>query len=78
MITSVKAPLQAAVRHYSTETIRTSDYSFQMKRSENIFLNIDAVQCGVGGINSWGSIPLAPYRLMEKSYSYAYRMSAVR
>jgi hypothetical protein len=26
----------------------------------------------VGGINSWGSVPLEQYRLNKKTYSYAY------
>ena len=78
LISSVDKPLQASARYYSTETMRDSEYSFQMERSENIFLNIDGAQCGVGGINSWGSRPLQKYRLEEKKYSFAYRMSAVK
>ena len=77
LVTAVSAPLQVAARHYSTATMRDNDYSFQMERSANIFLNIDAAQCGVGGINSWGSIPLTKYRLTKKNYSYAYRMQTV-
>jgi len=77
LVSSVDQPLQVAARHYSTDTMRNSDYSFQMERSSDIFLNVDAAQCGVGGINSWGSIPLKPYRLTEKKYSYSYRMQAV-
>ena len=77
-VESVGTPLQAAVRHYSTATMRDSEYSFQMERSNNIFLNIDGAQCGVGGINSWGSRPLDKYRLLDKRYSFAYRLSAVK
>ena len=78
LITAVDKPLQASARHYSTDTMRKSEYSFQMERSDNIFLNIDGAQCGVGGINSWGSIPLKPYRLTDKKYSFSYRISAVK
>ena len=54
--------------------MRESDYSFQMDRSDFIHLNIDAAQSGVGGINSWGSIPLKPYRLRDVHVEYSYRL----
>lgn len=69
------APLSLSARFYSEETMRDSDYSFQMERSGFIHLNIDAAQSGVGGINSWGSVPLKPYRLRDEVYQYSYRLS---
>ena len=54
--------------------MRESAYSFQMERAENIFLNIDAVQCGVGGNNSWGARALDPYRPLKTTYRYGYRL----
>ncbi len=68
------APLGFGARFYSTDTMRTSDYSFQMERSEKIFVNIDAGQSGVGGINSWRWPPLEQHRLNENIYAYAYRL----
>ena len=59
-------------RFYSNETMRNSAYSFQMDRSDSIFLTIDASQSGVGGINSWKESPLDENRLLEKYYSYSY------
>lgn len=38
----------------------------------NTYLNIDLSQRGLGGDNSWGATPHAPYRLKEKSYSYGF------
>lgn len=66
--------LGIGARHYSRQTMFDSQYSFQMERSNDIFLNIDATQSGVGGINSWNATPLEPYRLNAKAYRYAYRM----
>mgnify|MGYP001602076231 CR=1 FL=1 len=68
------APLGIGARHYSASTMRDSKYSFQMERSKNIILNIDAAQSGVGGINSWRATPLEPYRLTEQKYQYSYRL----
>jgi len=67
-------PIGIGARHYSAQTMRESDYSFQMERSEDIFLNIDATQSGVGGINSWSAPPLEKHRLNAKTYRYAYRL----
>src|SRR5690606_10440157 len=43
-----------------------------IKPRQNVFLNVDLKQRGVGGDNSWGALPHQPYRLLEKQYSYSY------
>ncbi len=73
-IAAVGNPLGIGARFYSAETMRESDYSFQMQRSDHIFLNIDAAQSGVGGINSWAAPPLKKHRLNKDKYTYAYRL----
>jgi beta-galactosidase len=67
-------PLSLGARFYSAETMRESKYSFQMERSGRIHLNIDAAQSGVGGITSWGAVPLKPYRLFADHVEYSYRL----
>jgi len=66
--------LMFGAKFYDRETIRNSAYSFEMTRSEQIFLNIDLGQMGVGGITSWKDIPDAAYRLQNKPTEYAFRM----
>ncbi len=66
--------LEVGARYYSAQTLRDSAYAFQMERSENIFLDIDAVQCGVGGDNAWGAGAMDVYRALESKYKYAYRL----
>ena len=43
-----------------------------IKPRNEVYLNIDLRQRGVGGDNSWGAQPHDPYRLLEKKYSYSY------
>ena len=57
--------------------MESNKYAFQMERSENILLNIDHRQMGVGGNNSWGALPLKPYRLADKAYDYSYRIRPI-
>jgi beta-galactosidase len=39
-----------------------------------IFLNVDLVQRGVGGDDSWGALPHQQYRLLEKNYEYGFEI----
>jgi beta-galactosidase len=45
-----------------------------IKPRNNVFLNIDLRQRGVGGDNSWGALPHNQYRLLDKKFSYSYRI----
>jgi len=40
-------------------------------------LNLDYLQCGVGGDDSWGARTHVEYRLTGKEYSYSFRMKAI-
>ncbi|RZJ78242.1 MAG: hypothetical protein EOO47_14450, partial [Flavobacterium sp.] len=42
-----------------------------------VFLSVDLKQRGVGGDDSWGALPHAQYRLMDKKYSYSYTVSLI-
>ncbi|MCY4153704.1 MAG: DUF4981 domain-containing protein [Gammaproteobacteria bacterium] len=66
------ALLSTAVRHYSKNTMEASDYAFEMARAEHIFVNIDHLQLGVGGNDSWGSIAMADYLPEAPEYQFAY------
>lgn len=41
-------------------------------------LNIDRMQMGVGGIDSWRSWPLEQYRLPFKNYSYTFQIKPIK
>ncbi len=42
------------------------------------YLNVDLLQRGLGGDNSWGARPHEPYQLKEKAYSYTFTLEPVR
>jgi beta-galactosidase len=46
------------------------------KRNE-LYVNIDYKQMGVGGNTSWGALPLEKYRLLEKKYEYSFVIKPV-
>ncbi|QNM84298.1 DUF4981 domain-containing protein [Polaribacter pectinis] len=41
-------------------------------------INIDDAQMGIGGDNSWGSMPLKKYQIHAKNKSYSYTISKVK
>ena len=43
-----------------------------------VVLNVDLFQRGVGGLNSWGAPPLDKYRFKDKEYRYSYTISVIR
>jgi len=65
--------------HYSKADIRKSDYSFEMTKHPEIFLNIDKQQMGIGGTTSWwlDAFPRKDYRIKNADYSFTYRISPV-
>ena len=61
-------------RHYARSVINNAKYAFQMERSDSIHLNIDHLQMGVGGNNSWGASAMGPYLLKNREMNYRFRM----
>ena len=53
----------------------SSDLDLDSK--EAVYLHLDYKQRGVGGDDSWGSLPHDAYRLLDKKYSYSYVISLV-
>ena len=50
-------------------------HSLELKPSGQTHVHIDAVQMGVGGINSWGQLPMEKYRLpaCEREFRFVLR-----
>ncbi len=72
-----KDKLAFSVWPFTQENLYEADFTWQLEDAEFYTLNIDLVQAGVGGSDSWSykAMPLEPYRLFEKSYSYGFRLS---
>lgn len=59
-------------------TLSTSTCSDNLTESDNLTVNIDYGQMGVGGDNSWTekALPLEKYRLNERSIKWTIKLSA--
>ncbi len=49
-------------------------HSGDLKPRAQTSLQIDYKQMGLGSINSWGQLPLPPYRLPFRNYEYEYKI----
>ncbi|MFR9625960.1 MAG: glycoside hydrolase family 2 TIM barrel-domain containing protein [Rikenellaceae bacterium] len=58
--------------NYFTEAGKPIRNTVDLKREENLFLNVDFGQKGIGGDNSWGNPVHVDYRLLMRSYKYNY------
>jgi len=47
-------------------------HSGELKGDSHIFINVDLQQSGVGGIDSWSSMPLVRYRIPFSRHQYSY------
>lgn len=75
--------LQVAALNYDRNDLDSGDKKTQKHAGEltsknNVFLNIDGYQQGLGSIDSWGALPLKKYRLPYKSYTYSYWIVPVK
>ncbi len=68
--------------HYSTEdldqlTRENYKHLNNLKPREEVFLNIDYKQMGVGGDNSWGARPHDPYQLFPQPYTFKFKIRPI-
>lgn len=77
---AIGAPhLSVNASHYRTEDYDSGYlYPFQMPQQDEVILNLDWRQMGLGGDNSWGATPHKMFMLPPKDYGYRYRIRPLR
>ncbi|WP_111307462.1 glycoside hydrolase family 2 TIM barrel-domain containing protein [Confluentibacter sediminis] len=77
-------PLGFSALNMAAETLDGGEHKSQrhptdiIVEKDKIYLHIDLKQRGVGGDNSWGALPHAPYRLLNKKYIYSYQLKLIK
>jgi len=79
LVTATK-PFHASALHYSIESLDDGDYRHQrhfpeVEPADYTNLLLDARQSGVGGVNSWGALPLDNHRLAFGDHSFTITLS---
>jgi beta-galactosidase len=59
---------------YTEENIQNAKHTNKLKDAGYITLNIDLMQMGVGGNDSWSEVaaPLEQYQIKPKNYQYSF------
>lgn len=60
--------------HYTTDDLMSAPHAWEMTKRDYVTLNLDARQMGVGGDNSWGAMPHAPF-MIKASQPHSYRLT---
>ncbi len=71
------APLCVAALRYSTEDLTTANHTFELKRSDSVFLVLDRLFCGLGSA-SCGPKPLPQYIPASKDIAFDIWLRPIR
>ena len=77
------APFSASALYYSIESLdeglaKSNRHSELVEKSECVNLCIDKVQMGLSGVNTWGALPLKPYQVPYKDYTFKFVIKPVQ
>lgn len=76
---AVGAPLLSVnASPFSAESLEKAKHPFEVVPDGRVHLNLDLVQRGVAGDNSWGRPPLSEYIIEAEPRSYQYWIKALR
>ena len=75
---AVGQPLLAVgALHYAAEDLDQALYRHELTRRDDVYLNLDLKQRGLGGDDSWGALPHEEYRLPGGPYAYRFRLRVI-
>ncbi len=65
---------------YSQETLLNATHTHQLERADFVNLNIDLIQMGLGGDDTWSEngFPHPEFMLTDKFYSYSFTIEAAK
>ncbi len=69
--------VNVTAKHYRNDELEGKRYLFAVPKHDEVFVNIDYRQSGLGGDDSWSwnAAPHEEFRLKEQSYRYHFRMA---
>jgi beta-galactosidase len=64
--------------HFEAGELERRKHPSEIVRADDITVNLDYRQMGVGGDDSWGAWPHKEYRLPARAYEYRFRLEPLR
>ncbi|WP_435132748.1 glycoside hydrolase family 2 TIM barrel-domain containing protein [Formosa sp. A9] len=67
-------PLSMSVWPYTEDNINEAKHTYDLKESGYLTLNIDLIQMGIGGNDSWSPVgaPMEKYQIPSKNHEYSF------
>ncbi|MDT0677602.1 glycoside hydrolase family 2 TIM barrel-domain containing protein [Autumnicola musiva] len=74
LVVSEEKPLNMSAWPYTEENLNEAEHTYDLEDPGFITLNIDLIQMGVGGNDSWSAVsqPLEKYQIPAKDYKYSF------
>ncbi|MFV0539974.1 MAG: glycoside hydrolase family 2 TIM barrel-domain containing protein, partial [Aestuariibaculum sp.] len=74
LVVAESKPLNMSVWPYTEENINEAKHTYDLKESGYLTLNIDLIQMGIGGNDSWSPVgaPMKKYQIPSKNYEYGF------
>jgi beta-galactosidase len=69
--------LSVGVSEFDKKQMERSRYDFQLKTAHRTYLNLDLVQMGVGGNDSWGATAMRPYLPTNQAYRFKFTVRGI-
>ena len=69
--------LSVGVSEYDKAQMEQALYDFQLERRNRTYLNLDLLQMGVGGNDSWGATAMPQYLPKNQPYRYSFTMRGI-
>ena len=73
-----KDKLSVSAWPYTMEQLEAAKHTFDLPVNDNITVNVDYKQMGIGGDDSWGAQTHPQYTLPPRTYSYGFRIEIIR
>jgi beta-galactosidase len=62
---------------YTQEDLERARHPIDLPARPNVTVHIDHLQMGLGGVNSWGELPLKQYQLKPGRYQWSFTLQPV-
>ncbi|WMI66232.1 glycoside hydrolase family 2 TIM barrel-domain containing protein [Aestuariibaculum sp. YM273] len=74
LVVANQQPLSMSVWPYTEENINEAKHTYDLKESGYLTVNIDLIQMGIGGNDSWSPVgaPMEKYQIPSKDYEYSF------
>ena len=76
-ITALNAPFGFNVWPYPQTMLEGKKHQWELKEADELTVNVDAVQMGVGGDDSWGARPHGQYMPGEGVYNLSFTVKGL-